>query len=161
MRRSCSLALEPILHPTMLRATQDAKHLMFETATKLKQAGIPFALQGGFEPCVPKTRVALLEAAIAAAHELGFHDALAAIKIESAGLLGVAKRVGSPAPGPGSGLVRQASGPRFSLALSSFSVRLRRRRFFSSAYLSRVTRARWRRASANRPELSSIRARWI
>lgn len=101
------LVLEPIrqsgfpvfLHPTMQRATQDAENLSFETAAKLKAAGIPFALQSGFESYVPKTRVVLFEAAIAAANGLTFEDALAAITIDAARWLGIAERVGSLVPG--------------------------------------------------------------
>jgi imidazolonepropionase-like amidohydrolase len=88
-----------VLHPTMFRAAQDTENLSFETAAKLKQAGIPFALQSGFESYVPKTRVVLFEAAIAAAHGLSFGEALAALTIEPARLLGIADRVGSLTPG--------------------------------------------------------------
>jgi imidazolonepropionase-like amidohydrolase len=84
-----------ILHPTMARSNQDTENLSIETAGKLKAAGIPFALQSGFESYVPKTRVVLLEAAIAAANGLGFDAALASITIDAARLLGIANRVGS------------------------------------------------------------------
>ncbi|MBI2929000.1 MAG: amidohydrolase family protein [Verrucomicrobia bacterium] len=87
------------LHPTMFRATQETENLSFETAAKLKQAGFPFALQSGFEAYVPKTRVVLFEAAVAAANGLNFTDALASITIDPARLLGIAERVGSLAPG--------------------------------------------------------------
>jgi imidazolonepropionase-like amidohydrolase len=84
-----------ILHPTMARPSGDSINLSFETAAKLRQAGIPFALQSGFESYVPKTRVVLFEAAIAAAHGLTFEQALASITIDAARLLGVEKRLGS------------------------------------------------------------------
>ena len=45
--------------------------------SKLHQAGIPFAFQSGYEAYVPKTRVVLWEAAIAAAYGLPFEAALA------------------------------------------------------------------------------------
>jgi imidazolonepropionase-like amidohydrolase len=61
----------------------------------LKQAGIPFALQSGFETYVPKTRVVLFEAGVAAANGLTFEQALASITIDAAKLLGIQKRVGS------------------------------------------------------------------
>ncbi|MGV3722121.1 MAG: amidohydrolase family protein, partial [Actinomycetota bacterium] len=48
---------------------------------------------------VPKTRVVLFEAAVAAANGLGFADALAAITIDAARLLGISDRVGSIEPG--------------------------------------------------------------
>ena len=43
-----------ILHPTMRRAEGDAENISFETASKLRQAGIRFALQSGYESYVPK-----------------------------------------------------------------------------------------------------------
>ena len=66
-----------IIHPTMYRATGEAENLSFETAAKLKHAGIPIALQSGFESYVPRTRVVLFEAGVAAAHGLEFEEALA------------------------------------------------------------------------------------
>jgi len=84
-----------ILHPTMARPNGDAENLSFETAAKLRKAGVLFALQSGFESYVPKTRVVLFEAAVAAAHGLTFEQALASITIDAARLLNVEKRVGS------------------------------------------------------------------
>lgn len=84
-----------ILHPTMARANDDAENLSMATAAKLKAAGIPFAIQSGYESYVPKTRVVLFEAAIAAANGLGFDAALAAVTLDAAKILGIADRVGS------------------------------------------------------------------
>lgn len=84
-----------ILHPTMYRAVGEAENLSFETAAKLKKAGVLFAIQSGYEGYVPKTRVVLFEAAIAAANGLKFEDALASITIDAAKIIGVDKRVGS------------------------------------------------------------------
>ena len=84
-----------ILHPTMERSSGDAESLSLETASKLSAAGVRFALQSGFEGYVPKTRVVLWEAAVAAANGLGAEKALASITIEAARLLGIEKRVGS------------------------------------------------------------------
>ena len=84
-----------IVHPAMDRAYQDKINLGFETAAKLKAAGIPFAMQSGFEDYVPKTRVVLFEAGVAAAHGLGFDNALAAVTVDAAKLLGIGDRVGS------------------------------------------------------------------
>lgn len=84
-----------ILHPTMARAQGEAENLSMETASKLRQAGVPFALQSGFETYVPKTRVVLFEAGVAAANGLTFEQALASITIDAAKLLGIQKRVGS------------------------------------------------------------------
>jgi imidazolonepropionase-like amidohydrolase len=84
-----------IVHPTMQRSYGDAESLSMETASKLSAAGIPFALQSGFEAYVPKTRVVLWEAGVAAANGLGMEKALASITIEAAKVLGIAQRVGS------------------------------------------------------------------
>jgi imidazolonepropionase-like amidohydrolase len=88
-----------ILHPSMERSDGDAENLSFETAAALRAAGIPFALQSGYEGYVPKTRVVLFEAAIAAANGLTFDQALATITIDAAKILGVDARVGSLEPG--------------------------------------------------------------
>jgi imidazolonepropionase-like amidohydrolase len=84
-----------IVHPTMYRATGETENLSFETASKLRAAGIPFALQSGFEAYVPKSRLVLFEAAVAAANGLTREQALASITIDAARLIGVADRVGS------------------------------------------------------------------
>lgn len=84
-----------IIHPTMARSFGDTENLSMETASKLRAKGIPFALQSGFEGYVPKTRVVLWEAGVAAANGLKFEEALASITIDAAKLLGVEKRVGS------------------------------------------------------------------
>jgi imidazolonepropionase-like amidohydrolase len=84
-----------ILHPTMARASKELENLSLETAAKLKQAGIPFALQSGYEAYVPKTRVVLFEAALAAANGLTPAEALASITIDAARLLGIHERAGS------------------------------------------------------------------
>lgn len=89
-----------ILHPTMRRAGMgETENIGFETAAKLRAAGIPVALQSGYEGYVPKTRVALFEAAVAAANGLSTEEALATITIDAARILGVADRVGSLQPG--------------------------------------------------------------
>lgn len=84
-----------LIHPTMARAVGELSNMSFETASKLVKAGIPLAFQSGFESYVPKTRVVLFEAGMAAAHGLGFERALAAITREAAKLLGVGDRVGT------------------------------------------------------------------
>jgi imidazolonepropionase-like amidohydrolase len=89
-----------ILHPSMRRAGMgETENISFETAAKLRAAGIPFALQSGYEGYVPKTRVALFEAAIAAANGLTTEEALAAITSDAAAILGIADRVGAIRPG--------------------------------------------------------------
>jgi imidazolonepropionase-like amidohydrolase len=84
-----------ILHATMYRAGGETESLSMETASKLKAANIPFALQSGYEGYVPKTRVVLFEAAMAAANGLSRRDALATITIDAAKILGLDSRIGS------------------------------------------------------------------
>ena len=84
-----------IVHPTMGRPAGDTENLTMENAALLTRAGIPIALQSGYEGYVPKTRVVLFEAAAAAGRGLAFNRALAAITIDAARLLGVDQRVGS------------------------------------------------------------------
>jgi len=84
-----------ILHPTMQFGAGERANLSMETAAKLDGAGILFALQGGYEEYVPKTRVVLFEAAMAAAYGLPVRRALAAITIDAARILGLDDRIGS------------------------------------------------------------------
>lgn len=84
-----------ILHATMARADGDTQNISVETASILRKAGIPLALQSGYEGYVPKTRVVLFEAAMAAANGLSMPEALATITIDAAKILGIANRVGS------------------------------------------------------------------
>lgn len=88
-----------IVHPTMYRAAEETGRLSMEDAAKLRQAGITIALQSGFEAYVPKTRVVLFEAAMAAANGLSFRDALATITIDAARVIGLENRIGSLAVG--------------------------------------------------------------
>lgn len=84
-----------IVHPSMQRAVGESENQSFETATKLHAAGIHFALQSGYESYVPKTRVALFEAAITAANGLTFEEALATITRDAAKILSIDNRVGT------------------------------------------------------------------
>ena len=98
--RIAAAGVPVILHPPMRRAGRgETENASFETAAVLLRAGIPLALQSGYEPYVPKTRVVLFEAAVAAAHGLTFEEALAAITVDAARILGVDDRVGSLAAG--------------------------------------------------------------
>ncbi len=83
------------VHATMERASGETENISFETASKLKAAGIPFALQTGFEGYVPKTRVLVFEAAMAAANGLSFDDALRSVTIDAARIIGQDRRIGS------------------------------------------------------------------
>jgi len=88
-----------IIHPTMIRAYGEYANLSFETAGKLVDAGIPVAMQSSYEGYVPKVRVVLFEAAVAAAHGLGMERALATITRDAAKILGIDDRVGTLEPG--------------------------------------------------------------
>lgn len=88
-----------IIHPTMARAGGDMDGLSMETAGRLKAAGIPTALQSGYEGYVPKTRVVLFEAGMAAQNGVSPKDALALITIDAAKILGLDARIGSLAVG--------------------------------------------------------------
>ncbi len=84
-----------ILHPTMARNEGELENAAFTTAAVLAEAGIPFALQSGYEAYVPKTRVVLWEAGFAAGNGLAPQDALASITIDAARVIGMDSRVGS------------------------------------------------------------------
>ncbi len=84
-----------ILHATMARAGGDMENMSMESAATLRAAGIPVALQSGYETYVPKTRVVLFEAALAAANGLTLEQALATVTLDAAKILGVDRRVGS------------------------------------------------------------------
>lgn len=86
---------EIILHPTKARSYSDMKNMSWETASKLTDAGIPVAIQSGYESYVPKTRVILYEAAIAVANGLSFNDGLKSITINAAKIIGQENRIGS------------------------------------------------------------------
>ncbi len=90
-----------VVHPPMSRVRNGS----FETAARLAEAGIPFAIQTGFEDYVPKTRVLLWEAAIAAANGLGRERALEAVTLGAARILGIDDRVGSIEVGKDADLV--------------------------------------------------------
>ncbi|MCB9851556.1 MAG: amidohydrolase family protein [Phycisphaerales bacterium] len=85
-----------IIHPSMIRSHRGTtENASFETAAKLVHAGIPVAMQSGYEDYVPKTRVVLFETAIAAANGLSFEEALATCTINAAKILKIDDRVGS------------------------------------------------------------------
>ncbi len=84
-----------IVHPTMYRASGETESLSMEDAAKLKAAGITVALQSGYEGYVPKTRVVLFEAGVAAGNGLSAKDALATVTIDAAKIIGLDSRIGS------------------------------------------------------------------
>ncbi|GHA73983.1 amidohydrolase family protein [Pontibacter akesuensis] len=94
-----------ILHPTMARANGDNKNMSFETAAILAKAGIPVAIQSGFEQYVPRARVLLFEASAAVANGMTPEQALAAVTSTPAKIIGQDKRVGSLEKGKDADLV--------------------------------------------------------
>jgi len=80
-----------ILHAQMART----KNASFETAKLLSDNDILFAIQGGYESYVPKTRVVLFEAAIAVANGLDYEEGLATITTNPAKILNISDKVGS------------------------------------------------------------------
>ncbi|MFN2333925.1 MAG: amidohydrolase family protein [Wenzhouxiangellaceae bacterium] len=89
--------VEVLVHPTMIRAWGGAEtqNFSFTTAARLIEAGIPVALQSGYEGYVPKMRVVLLEAAVLLGYGVDFDQALELITLAPARMLGIADRVGS------------------------------------------------------------------
>jgi imidazolonepropionase-like amidohydrolase len=65
-----------IAHAPMARFVEELENASRSTYRKLADAGLTFALQSGYESYVPKTRVVLYEAAVAAAYGLGNERAL-------------------------------------------------------------------------------------
>ena len=100
-----------IIHPSMQRAWGDAENQSFETAAKLRAAGITVAMQSGYESYVPKTRVVLFEAALTAANGLTFEQALATVTRDAANVLGIDDRVGTIEPGRNADLVLWSADP--------------------------------------------------
>jgi imidazolonepropionase-like amidohydrolase len=85
-----------VVHPAQVRTALEMENASVETPAKLHAAGIPFALQSGYETYAPKSRILLFEAAVAAGRGgLPPDAALAAITLEAAKILGIAERVGS------------------------------------------------------------------
>jgi len=82
--------------PTLERIDDiETMNATIENAALLADSDIPVALMTGYESYVPKNRVVLLEAGVAAANGLGFERALRASTIDGAKILGIADRVGS------------------------------------------------------------------
>ena len=89
-----------LLGPVMQRfESLQTANATFENPVILKRAGIPIALMTGYESYVPKNRVLLFEAGIAAANGLGMEETLRTVTAGTAKILGIDDRVGSLAPG--------------------------------------------------------------
>lgn len=96
---------EVIVHATMARAMGDMLNMTMENAAILTKAGIPVSIESGYEGYVPKTRIVLFEAAAAIRYGLPYEDALKAITINPARLLGLDKQIGSIEKGKDADLV--------------------------------------------------------
>ncbi|MGV3528244.1 MAG: amidohydrolase family protein [Flavisolibacter sp.] len=95
-----------IVHATMARAGGETLNMTMENAALLTRAGIPVSIESGYEAYVPKTRVVLYEAAVAMARGgLPYEEALKAITINPAKLLGLNSRIGSLEKGKDADLV--------------------------------------------------------
>jgi imidazolonepropionase-like amidohydrolase len=79
--------------------SMETANATFENAAILKRAGIPIALMSGYEGYVPKNRILLFEAGIAAANGLGMEEALRTVTASAAKVLAIDDRVGSLDPG--------------------------------------------------------------
>ncbi len=88
-----------IARASMMRAVGEQANATVELPALLRSKGVFITMGSGYEGYVPKTRVILFEAALAAANGLGFDDALAMITRDAAQLLGIADRVGTLQPG--------------------------------------------------------------
>ncbi len=99
-------AIPVVAAPTMQRAGDLQRYnTTLENAALMADAGIPVAITSGYESYVPKTRVILFEAGVAAANGLGWERALASVTSVPAGILGVGDEVGSLAAGRRADLV--------------------------------------------------------
>lgn len=96
---------EIVLHATMARNGGDMVNMTRESAAILTNAGIPISIETGYEAYVPKTRILLFEAGQAIPYGLSFNDALKAITIHPATLLGLEKQIGSIEKGKDADLV--------------------------------------------------------
>ena len=95
-----------LVGPVMERVSgPETENATYENAALLAAVGIPIALRTGFESYVPKNRVLLFEAAIAAANGLGADRALRAITLGAAEVLDLADDYGSIEPGKVADLV--------------------------------------------------------
>lgn len=88
-----------ILHPTMTRAAGEMENASMQTPAKLQAAGIPFAIQGGYEAYAPKSRNVLFEAGVLVARGLTWEQAMASITTTPAEILGLTDRIGTIEPG--------------------------------------------------------------
>ncbi|HHO51678.1 MAG TPA: amidohydrolase [Deltaproteobacteria bacterium] len=86
-----------VVGPVMLRGWQQGEqaNASFANASILADAGVQLGLMSGYEGYVPKVRVVLWEAAIAAANGLGPARALEALTLGNASILGLDETLGT------------------------------------------------------------------
>ena len=86
-----------IVHPTMQRPgdSMETLNTLMQNAMILKEKGVPIVIGTSYEAYVPKTRNLRSEAGLAAVTGLGHANALSAITIDAANLLGIDKTHGS------------------------------------------------------------------
>jgi imidazolonepropionase-like amidohydrolase len=89
----------------MARNEDEMINMNRESAILLTKAGIPVSIESGYESYVPKTRIVLYEAAVAVSYGFAFDEALKAITLNPAKLLGIDNKVGSLEPGKDADLV--------------------------------------------------------
>ena len=91
----------PCLVGAVMQPIEDLEtaNASYENAALLQGVGIPISIMTGYVAYVPKSRVLLFEAAVAAANGLGMEPALRAITISPARILGIDDRVGSLSKG--------------------------------------------------------------
>jgi imidazolonepropionase-like amidohydrolase len=87
----------PCLVGAVMQPLEDLEtsNATYENAALLQQVGIPVAIMTGYIGYVPKSRILLFEAAIAATNGLGMEPALRAITISAAKILGIDDKTGS------------------------------------------------------------------
>jgi imidazolonepropionase-like amidohydrolase len=97
VRDAIQAAGVPVLvGPTTIRDRPgETRNATFENAAFLNRAEIPIGMATGFEGYVPKVRVVLWEAAIAASNGLGAEATLRALTLDAAKILGIHDRTGS------------------------------------------------------------------
>ena len=87
----------PCLVGAVMQPLEDLQtsNATYENAALLERAGVPVAIMTGYVGYVPKSRILLFEAAIAATNGLGLEPALRAVTISPAKILGIDDRTGS------------------------------------------------------------------
>jgi imidazolonepropionase-like amidohydrolase len=99
VRDALAAAKVPVLvGPVMARSwgmDGERANASYENAALMADVGVPIGFTGGFEGYVPKVRVVLWEAAIAAANGLGSERALEALTLGGARIVGQDAELGS------------------------------------------------------------------